>query len=89
MDSAHMLGRTGAMLRATGPLAFWRNPKRTLRRWAMAWRGWPKTADLAEMSRPEVEAYIRHVGFDDRIKSAVANSDARAATEADSRVRSS
>lgn len=82
-----MLSRTGGLLRAGSPLSFWRHPKKTLRRWIMALRGWPKPADLDEMSRQEFDAYVRHIGFDDRIKRAVANSDASAETEADSRVR--
>ena len=89
MDRAHMLSRTGAKLRAWDPLGFWRHPRKALRRWTMARRGWPKVADVDEMSRQEFEAYVRHIGFDDRIKAAIANSDARADTEADSRVRSS
>jgi hypothetical protein len=82
-----MLSRAGALLRAGSPLSFWRHPKRTLRRWIMVRRGWPTPADLDEMSASEIDAYVRHIGFDDRIKSAVANSDASAETEADSRVR--
>lgn len=68
------------------PFEFWRNPRRTLRRYAMVRRGWPKIADVEEMSQGEFDDYVRYIGFESRIQAAVANSDARAAAEADSRV---
>lgn len=69
-----MLSRTGARLRAWDPIGFWRHPKRTARRWTMARRGWPKAADVEVMTKRDLDAYVRHIGFDDRIRSAVANS---------------
>jgi hypothetical protein len=52
----------------------------------MAWRGWPTPNDLERMTWEEREAYFRSMGFDVRIRRAVASSDARAATEADRRI---
>ena len=76
-------------IRASDLLGLWRHPKRTMRPWAMVRRGWPKPADVEEMSPQEFDAYLRHIGFEDRIAAAVANANARAATEADARVRRS
>ena len=77
------LSRTGAKPRALDLPGSWRHPRRRVRRWAMTRRGWPKPADVDDMSRAEFEAYVRHIGFEDRLNTAAANSDARAETEVD------
>jgi hypothetical protein len=51
--------------------AFWSNPGRTVRGWRES-RRWPRPEDFDQMSPQAFDAYVERIGFDARIKAALA-----------------
>jgi hypothetical protein len=73
--------RRGAFL-----LDFWRHPVVTVRRWRFERRA-PRPEDFDRMNVQDFETYVRDIGFDARIKAALAEADASAVQpDADERV---
>jgi hypothetical protein len=54
---------------------FWFHPRSTVRRWRAS-RRWPRPKDFDRMSPQAFDAYVERIGFDARIKAALAEPEA-------------
>jgi hypothetical protein len=59
------------LIQRVGLVGFWRHPFATVRRWRAS-RRWPRPEDFDRMSSQEFDAYVEKIGFDARIKAALA-----------------
>ena len=68
--------RVSPLLRRLRPVfEAWRHPRSAVRRWRDA-RRWPRPQDFERMTGEEFDAYVKRIGFDARIKAALAEPDA-------------
>lgn len=64
-----------AAARVRGVADALRHPRSTVRRWRQA-RRWPRPEDFDRMSPEEFDAYVKRIGFDARIRAALAEPEA-------------
>lgn len=62
---------SAAVLRVRAVADAWRHPRSTVAGWRKA-RRWPRPEDLDHMSPEAFDAYVEKIGFDARIKAALA-----------------